>query len=181
MDFSFSKQVTLKDGRVVELRYPRADDAQLLLDYINPIIAEPARILVNTQQTLEDEQKYVEMLLRKMEKDEFIKVLVVAEGKIVGSADVHRLPYKQSHMGSFGLSVAKDYRGSGLGRILTEEMLRQAKEVLKVEMVELTCNLENEPAHALYQKVGFVEYGRLPRAIIHDGNYETQLLMYKVL
>ena len=37
----------------------------------------------------------------------------------------------------------------------------------------------NIPAKRLYEKFGFMEYGRLPKALFYQGKYIDQIYMYK--
>ncbi len=181
IDFSFVKEVALKDGRNILFRYPRLEDAQALMDYINPIIMEPTRILMDTPQTLEQEQAYLQSSLAAMQRYNEIKIFAVDNDVIVGVSDVRRSTYKNRHIGIFGITLHKAYRGVGLGTLLMNEALYQAKNVLKLMMVILTCNAENRIARELYEKMGFQEYGRLPGAILQQGIYEDEIFMYKML
>jgi len=37
----------------------------------------------------------------------------------------------------------------------------------------------NKVAQSLYQKMNFVEYGRLPSGIVRNNSFEDTILMYK--
>lgn len=185
MNLDFSKRVNLKSGREVLLRYARVEDAEKLVAFINPIVQEPARILLNVLQTLEGEEAYLKDMASNMEKEDALKLFATISvngiEEIVGVVDVDRGRYKQRHLGTLGLSIRKDFRGEGLGRVLIEEVLMQAKTIMKLEMVTLGVDAENPAAVALYTKMGFQEYGRLPRAILQQGVYEDEILMYRMI
>ena len=55
----------------------------------------------------------------------------------------------------------KDYWGLGIGRALTEACIECAKAAGYAQL-ELSVVAENERAVALYESVGFVEFGRNP-------------------
>lgn len=181
MILNFSKTATLKDGRIVLLRYPLPDDAQRLVEYINSIVREPARILLDVEQTLEEEQEYLAKYFKKAQEGDVIKILAEADNKIIGIADMRRQQYKQRHIGLFGISVCLPYRGVGLGKILAHEVLAQAKTELKLRKAILTVFAKNIPAIPLYKKLGFQEYGMLPDGLFHDGAYEDEVFMYRNL
>lgn len=181
MDWSYSSQLTLKNGLAVSLRYPAYEDAEELRAYINRVVAEGTRILLDHPVTLEEEQEYLSSFLASMEKDDAIKLFVVHEGQIVGAADIRRQPFKQKHVGMFGISISKDFRGMGLGREIMRVLLGKAKEVMGLEMVILTVNAENVAARSLYKSLGFIESGTIPKALLQDGMYEDQVSMYKML
>ena len=62
----------------------------------------------------------------------------------------------------FGISVDKAYWGLGVGRALTEACIACAKTAGYAQL-ELEAAAENKNALALYESVGFVEYGRNPK------------------
>lgn len=59
------------------------------------------------------------------------------------------------------LAVAPKYRRRGIGEKLIAELIRQLKEN-QVTCLTLEVRVSNEPAIALYQKMGFKEVGRRP-------------------
>ena len=62
-------------------------------------------------------------------------------------------------------------------------MLRESEAIAAsfAEQLPLdVCDI-NRAAHALYLAAGFVEYGRAPQALKHEGRYEDEILMVKFL
>ena len=51
----------------------------------------------------------------------------------------------------------------------------------ELAQIDLTVTAGNDQAHALYRRCGFVEYGRLERAIRVDGEYLAKVHMVLVL
>jgi diaminopimelate decarboxylase len=90
--------------------------------------------------------------------------LLATEGdRIVGWISIAREPFAViRHVATFGMAVAADRRGRGIGAALLADALRWAREV-GVEKVELSVFPENRSALALYRRFGFVEEGRLRR------------------
>lgn len=70
---------------------------------------------------------------------------------------------------SFGINVLKEYWGLGIGKALTEACIKCAKAAGYAQL-ELNVVAENKRAIALYQKAGFVEYGRNPRGFNSRSN-----------
>lgn len=101
------------------------------------------------------------------------------EGKLVGTIGIHRETLlKKRHMAMITrMYVAASHRAHGLGSALVREALAVARSWPGVVQVTLTVNAENQPAIAMYQREGFVEYGRLPRSICIDGVYHDDLFM----
>ena len=78
-----------------------------------------------------------------------------------------------------GIGVVPDHRGSGIGESLTRMLLDQAREAGAREMV-LEVIVENAPAIALYEKLGFarnreLEVLSLAAATEHSEARETEL------
>ena len=70
-----------------------------------------------------------------------------------------------------------DGQGGKIGRALTEACLECAKKAGYLQ-IELEVVAENRAALALYQSVGFVEYGRNPKGFLSRQNgWQTLILM----
>ena len=87
---------------------------------------------------------------------------------------------KVSHKAGFwGMYVRKPARRSGLGQRLVEAVVSRASK--RVEQIQLCVASDNEPAHKLYLKAGFSEYGREILALKQDGRYFDEILMVRFL
>ncbi len=92
-------------------------------------------------------------------------------GRLVGAVSCERdARTKVRHIGHIiGMMVRADAQGAGLGRALLEACIAEARAADGVTMLTLTVTAGNAPAVHLYERAGFVRYGRLPRAIRVDG------------
>ena len=87
-------------------------------------------------------------------------------------------PRNSSHVGLFGISLSKDFRGRGLGKKLMELVLEESKKNLKnLRILDLECFANNSIACDLYKSFGFKEYGRLPKGIAYNGDFVDAILM----
>jgi ribosomal protein S18 acetylase RimI-like enzyme len=77
----------------------------------------------------------------------------------------------------WGVYVAPEVRGAGLGTRLVAHALRYAAEVLGTRQVNLGVNTQNAAAVALYRKLGFVEYGLERGYLLVDGVPQDEFLM----
>ena len=102
--------------------------------------------------------------------------------RLVGFATARRGgPKRMRHTATVGpLYVHDTARGQGTGRRLMEAVL---DELVKagIGQAELSVDVENAAAQALYRKLGFHIFGRRPRAVIVNGMPRDDYLMIKSL
>ncbi len=163
------------------IRYPARYDAQALCDYINTLSKEQTYIRFQGEQiTLEDEAKYLDGQLDKIAKKQAVQLLVFSNNQLIGIAGIDMKDKTESHEGVFGISLAKDYRGEGIGKILMRLVLEEAESNLpQLRIITLGVFSNNSLAMEMYKKFGFKEYGRLPKGVLHRGEYVDHVYMYK--
>jgi len=79
----------------------------------------------------------------------------------------------------WGMYVRPSARGTGVARRLVEAVIDYARP--RVELIQLSVVMGNEPARRLYARLGFVEYGIERNSLKHDGRYYDEILMAKDL
>jgi RimJ/RimL family protein N-acetyltransferase len=113
------------------------------------------------------------------------QVFSVAEenGRVIGNCQVHRSgPSPQSeagHVGVLGILVHRDHRGKGAGTALLTHALAACRG--RFEVVRLSVFATNPRARQLYERFGFVEVGRVPRAVRRGAQYFDEDEMVLVL
>ena len=160
----YNKIISLKDGRECCLRNGTENDAQEVLDVFNLTHAETDYLLTYPDEnsfTVEQEGAF---LKAKTESSNEIEIIAVVDGKFAGTAGIDAVgnKYKIKHRAEFGIGIAKEFWGLGIGRALTEACIECAKEAGYTQL-ELDVVSDNASAISLYKKVGFVEYGRNPK------------------
>ncbi|HSD48929.1 MAG TPA: diaminopimelate decarboxylase [Actinomycetota bacterium] len=144
----------------VTIRAASPRDADRFLSLYRDIVAEDRflrieRVLRSTRET--------KRRFRRSRTPNEAFLLAAEDDRIVGWISIAREPFAViRHVATFGMAVAADRRGRGIGAALLAEALRWAREV-GVEKVELSVFPENRPALLLYRRFGFVEEGRLRR------------------
>lgn len=100
-------------------------------------------------------------------------------GALVGLAGLGRQTGRKTRhrAGVWGMYVAPEARGRGVGRALMEALIAHARTLDGVERLTLGVEGGNESARALYQSLGFVTYGNEPQAYALDGQYWDSELM----
>jgi ribosomal protein S18 acetylase RimI-like enzyme len=84
-----------------------------------------------------------------------------ADGKLIGILGVSVEPRaKIRHKGEvFGMYVAPEHAGRGVGRQLMLECIRRARGVPTLEQLQLTVTESNTRARSFYEKAGFRSFG----------------------
>jgi ribosomal protein S18 acetylase RimI-like enzyme len=87
-------------------------------------------------------------------------------------------PRKVAHKGAvWGVYVREAARGQGLGRLLMQHAIGQARRA-GLETLLLTVTEEARAARALYEALGFIAYGTEPRGLkLGPGRYVDEVLM----
>jgi len=102
------------------------------------------------------------------------------DGEVAGLCAFSRVTHtaKEAHRGDLGsMYVRAAYQGRGVAEALLNAVFDAAKDT--VEMITLTVNAENARAIAFYQRMGFRECGRMPRAIKIGERYYDELEMVR--
>lgn len=163
------------------IRYPAVGDAPAMCAYINSLSQEKTYILFQGEEiTLEAEEAYLESQLKKITRQTLVQLFAVAGGQIIGIAEVGMKDKVESHIGSFGISIAREWRGLGVGSTLMKATLAEAQmRLASLEIITLSVFSNNERATQMYHRFGFEEYGRLPGGVIHRGQHVDHIFMYK--
>ena len=174
--FSVEKQGKKID---VTLRYPKMSDARQLMDFINALVDEKSYLIKNEKIDLSGEKKWLSSTMDEIEKKEKIMVVVEIGGKVVGSTEVRRGKLGQNHTCTLGISLAKEYRGIGIGKYLMNFIIFQAKKEFGTKLVIIQYYRGNDIAKNLYDKIGFKEAGAIPRMGKVGDRYYDEVFMYK--
>ncbi len=174
-------QGTSRKGRSFIIRYPKADDALAMQNYINSLSREQTFIRMQGEQmTLEEEQQYLTRQLEKINNHQAVNLLVFSDQQLIGIAGIDMRDKVERHIGGFGISIAQEFRGEGLGTVLMEVILKEAQQQLpQLKIVHLQVYSNNPLAINLYKEFGFTEYGRLPKGIQYRDQFVDSIWMYK--
>ena len=74
------------------------------------------------------------------------------------------------------MGLLAPYRGRGIGRALMRLALEEAR-AAGMWRVELEVFADNQPAIALYEKMGFLREGLKKQAVVLDGRTEDIICM----
>src|SRR3954451_1375430 len=108
-----------KQGKPYIIRYPQEGDARALCSYINTLSKERTFLSFQGEQISEQEEiKWLKTQLEKIRDKKAVQFLVSSEDAVMGASAVTLNEKIQSHVGLFAISLAKDFRGQGIGTML---------------------------------------------------------------
>ncbi len=177
----FAYEGKTKKGKEIVVRYPAMSDLVEMTNYFNTLSKEQTYIMFQGEQlTLKYEKKYLTDFLKKVNKGEAIKLFAFHNDKLVGVSDIVMQERAANHVGTFGLTVAENYRGEGIGKLLMNLVIQEAKKrIPKLKIIQLGVFGNNGIACSLYEKLGFTRFGILPKGIYHQDHYVDHIYMYK--
>lgn len=165
-----------KDGREVTLRSIRWEDLDDCIGFINSLVEEGADILRDTMVTREEEADWLGKRLARVEKGELIDVVAEVDGRMIANSEVEKRGGLMSHVGYLGVGIKAGYRGIGIGTEIMQRLKEESKKA-GLKILVLDAFASNKEAQALYRKVGFIEAGRIPKAVYKNGNYIDMVRM----
>ncbi len=145
----------------ITIEKAKASDAKEILQYLKQIGAETDNLSFGGEGlpfSAKAEAEYISQLENSCDG---IMLLAKSDNKIVGSADLNRLPRRMCHRGEMSVSVLKEYWNKGIGSSLLREIIRFAKDN-SFEIIDLQVRSDNTAAIHLYEKFGFVKAGTHP-------------------
>jgi ribosomal protein S18 acetylase RimI-like enzyme len=177
-----NSKVILKNGLEAVISPTCQADAQELLECFKTIVEEGKFVL----STLAD----IERIAPNIEKEaEWIKstfdgggLVLTAKinGEIAGyvSVCIDQM-VRRRHIAAIGICTSKQYRNIGIGKALMQSVIKWAKENPTIKKLALSVFIDNTSAISLYEKLGFLTEGRLPREIQRGENdYVDTIMMY---
>lgn len=160
----YNQALILKNGMECSLRNGMESDGQAVLDNFNLTHEETDYLLSYPDENTFDAAQEGQFLKEKSESKNEIEIIAVVDGAVVGTAGIEAIgsKYKVRHRAEFGISVAREFWGLGIGQALTAACIECARTAGYIQL-ELSVAADNTRALSMYEKAGFVEYGRNPK------------------
>lgn len=167
----------------VVIREAQPTDAEQVIAYVQRLAEEPDIYIVLSpgefNLSLEEEKQFIADLAASINStflvaevgDQIIATLICQGG--------HRRAMR--HAAIMSISVAKEWRGQGIGGRLMEHIIAWAKKSGIVTRIELVVFVKNESAIRLYEKYGFEIEGKLHKAVFKNGKYYDNFIMALLL
>lgn len=151
--------------------------------FINSLIEENAKILMNKKATIKQEIGYIKGVLDGAKNKTSVQIVAECDNKIVGNTDIKLEPYSRNHIGKFGIVIKNGYRGIGLGNYLMSEVIKLAAKGLnpRPKIIQLEAHINNKPAISLYKKMGFKIVAKIPKQLQYNGKLVGEVIMMREL
>ena len=174
---------TFGDKKIIIRKLEKTDlkNTKGFQDFVNSLIREKAKISMNKEVGRKEELDYLKSTLKTVKGKKRVYLLAESDNKIVATASISQDRGNLDHVGGFGIVIREKYRGIGLGKYLTSEIIKLAKKDLKPKpkIIKLEVYANNIPAIALYKKMGFKIVGKIPKQIQFKGKLIGEYIMIK--
>jgi ribosomal protein S18 acetylase RimI-like enzyme len=160
---------------VLIIRRAVADDAAGIVNVLGVVTAERVHSAIDRAWTVEEERQY----LRSLSPREAVHVAVDDTQRIVGFQILDRwssILTSTAHVGQVGTFLLPERRRQGVGRQLWN-ITRAFARAAGYRKLVIQVRGSNTSAQAFYQRLGFIECGRLARQVVIDDLEDDEVLM----
>jgi len=193
LDFFNSKPrgeiVKLKDGTEVTLVYDPKEIKKIkpkqIKEWQNEIVREYTYNNQTKEWTLHETKTRLSERIKAIENNDTVAIYVMHNNKFVGDVGVSKKRGRYNHIGGLGITLSKDFRNKGLGKIIIKKAIELTKKNIKgIKIIELGCYENNPLGIALYKKCGFKEVAKIPNALQWKPpknkkmQYKTEIIMH---
>lgn len=175
----YKRETTLKNGESLLLRSLGPQDAQQTLGVIRKTAGETDFMMRYEDEWDVSIEQQRELLAKMEHAPKSLMLGAFLGGRLVGVGNFKpsHPADRARHRAGLGLSILKDHWGEGIGTAMLHAMIDAARST-PLELLELSVVGANARAKSMYDRLGFIEYGRQPRAMKYrDGRYDDLILM----
>jgi RimJ/RimL family protein N-acetyltransferase len=97
--------------------------------------------------------------------------------KLIGNCGIHAIDWK-NRVGEVGITIGeKEYQGKGYGTEAMELLIEYGFKTVNLNRIQLRVYEFNSRAINSYNKIGFVEEGRMRQAVFINAEYHDTIFM----
>jgi RimJ/RimL family protein N-acetyltransferase len=176
------KEFKARNGKTVTLRVPKWEDLDNLTEYARALWEEAKTepdfgVPFDPNWTPESEVRWLADVLVRVELGQEISIFAEIDGKLAGTCSVIRKSHPEfSHYGRLGISVAKEFRNSGIGSEMMKTLVNECRKS-GLKLIDLEVFANNPMAIHVYEKAGFRQAGRTPNKRNRNGHFVDDILM----
>ena len=138
--------------------------------------SEPAAYSSSYEETLGRSEEHWQ---QRLANDQSVHLLARAQGRPIGMVG----GYLGSDEGDdsvavvFGMYVASQHRGKGIGRLLLTSLIDRLAAFPQISTIRLGVTQTQDPARTLYESVGFRVVGKTEEGIVVNDRQYDELIM----
>jgi len=168
---------TARDGRDIHVREAQGDDAAMVIEYIETIAGETDYLTFGKGEFGISETEEYEILEKAHDAPNVLYILAFLDNTLCGALDFScgKRP-RMRHTGHFGISVLKSFWDLGVASALIDTLVDWSR-ASGVTKINLEVREDNHRAIDLYKRKGFVEEGRISKAMYVGGVYYVNIAM----
>ena len=164
----------------LRIRKAKISDAQIILDYLLVIGSESDNLTFGAEglgYTLEEESNMIDTISKS---DNSVMFLGFVDDQLVSVANLSgKSRERMKHYATLGISVRQSYWHQGIGKAMMKKLLEFAQKNGFLEMIELEVRSDNQHAIHLYESLGFIQVGIMPKLMKINGSTYDTLVMVK--
>lgn len=172
-------EYTAKNGRLITMRSGEEQDGESLRQLALKGYTETKFLSKEPEDFTMTAEQESAWILRMLHDPRAVLLFAELDGEIIGNAMMHPVADsgRQTHRCQVGITIVKEHWNNGIGTGLFILLIAAAREA-GFEQMELEVVSDNKRGIALYEKLGFKEYGRRPNSFRYkDGSYADMTLM----
>src|SRR5262245_33402493 len=161
------------------IRRASLEDAEGIARVLDAVAGERIHSAIERAWTAAEQRTY----LASLSSREAFHVAITASGHIVGyqSLDLYSPSLSSmAHVGQLGTFLLPEWRRRGVGLALFDATRRFAASTGYKKLV-IQVRASNASAQAFYERLGFVQCGRLRAQVIVDGTEDDEIVMELLL
>ena len=158
-----------------EIRRATDQDAEGIARVLDAVVSERVHSAIDRAWTTEEQRRY----LASLSDREAVHVAIADSGLVVGcqTLDLYSPVLRSmAHVAQLGTFILPSWRGQGVGAALFHTTRRFALSAGYRKLV-IQVRASNAPALSFYQRLGFVECGRLGGQVVIDGREDDEILL----
>ncbi|MBL8878888.1 MAG: GNAT family N-acetyltransferase [Phycisphaerales bacterium] len=168
-----------REGVRLEIRSAAVEEAAEMLDFVREAHATTDQVATQPDELPPTPEAEADFLRGIRDNPASLLLIGLVEGKIVGGCGFFVGNRRRiAHTGTLGISIATEWRGRGVGRLLMLAMIDWARAHPTIEKVCLSVFSSNDVGQGLYRSLGFVDEGVRPgQAKLSGDRYVDEVFM----
>ena len=168
----------LRNEKTMIIREAKIEDSLEYISYLNQIAFQTDFLTFGVGELLTSQDEQKSMIENSAKLDNRLMIFAIMDGKIVGGLNFRSSDRPRTrHTGEFGISVAKNFWGLGIGTHLILHLIEWAKASKIIRKINLRVRRDNRRAIQLYSGLGFVEGGVITREFLIRNQFYDAMYM----